>query len=254
MKVLLIEDEMLAAERLQLLLEQYDPAIQVLGCLESIEESVEWLKKNKPPDLLLMDIHLSDGHSFEIFRQVDLATPVIFTTAYDSYALDAFRHYSIDYILKPVTADALSTALKKYETFSTQVVQPQDPASKLGKVAPQLTTKYRDRFLAKVGLRTFFVQCENIAFFYADNKTVFLADVDGRRFIVNYSIERLESMLDSYHFFRVNRKIIVHSRMIDQVKPYFNNRLKITLRNQSQPEDIIVSRERVPAFKKWAAG
>lgn len=254
MKVLLIEDEMLAAERLRLLLKQYDPAIQVLGCLESVEESVEWLKQNNPPDLLLMDIHLSDGHSFEIFRQVDLATPVIFTTAYDHYALDAFRHYSIDYILKPVTADTLSTALKKFETFSHQVIQPQDPASTLEKVAPQLTTKYRDRFLAKVGLRTFFVQCENIAFFYADNKTVFLADADGRRFIVNYSIERLESMLDSYHFFRVNRKIIVHSRMIDQVKPYFNNRLKITLRNQSKAEEIIVSRERVPSFKKWAAG
>src|SRR6187397_433070 len=135
MNVLLIEDEMLAAERLRLLLKQYDLAIQVLGCLESIEESVEWLKQNNPPDLLLMDIHLSDGHSFEIFRQVDLATPVIFTTAYDHYALDAFRHYSIDYILKPITADSLSTALKKYETFSSQVIQPQAPDSTPDKIS-----------------------------------------------------------------------------------------------------------------------
>ncbi|MCX6324153.1 MAG: LytTR family DNA-binding domain-containing protein [Sphingobacteriales bacterium] len=254
MNILIIEDEALAAERLQLLLKQYDADIKVLGVLESIEESVQWLQKKASPDLFLMDIHLSDGHCFEIFNQVLIQRPVIFTTAFDNYALNAFQHYSIDYILKPVTAEALGAALNKYKAMAKAFTVP-DYKNWTGVLASDSSlAKYKDRFLAKVGPRTFFIQADEIAYFTADNKIVTLADREGNRFIVNYTIEKLEPLLDPHHFFRINRKMIVHSRSIEQVKPHFNNRLKLSLKNLKLSEDIIISRERVAAFKKWAEG
>ena len=253
MNILIVEDEMLAAERLRLLLKQYDPSIKVLACLESIAETVNWIKTKPHPDLLLMDIQLSDGHSFEIFKQVTINKPVIFTTAFDHYAIDAFRYLSIDYILKPVTAEALAAAIQKYRAMSVATL-PADYNFLVEKFQEKTITQYKDRFLAKVGQRTFFIQTDEVAYFYADNKTIYLADREGNKFIVNYSIEKLESLLDPYYFFRINRKMIVHSKMIDLVKPYLNNRLKLSLKALRMDEDIIVSRERVTAFKKWAEG
>jgi len=253
MNILIIEDELLASERLRLLLKQYDPSIHILACLESIEESIQWLQTKPHPDLLLMDIQLSDGHSFEIFKQVKLSPPVIFITAYDNYAINAFQHFSLDYILKPVTAQGLATAIQKYKSLASAFYPP-DYTAWAGQLKENLFTKYKDRFLAKVGSRTFFIQTDEIAYFYADNKIVYLADRQGNRFIINYTIEKLEPLLNPYHFFRINRKMIVHSKVIDLIKPFYNNRLKINLRNLSLQEDIIVSRERVPAFKKWAEG
>ena len=253
MNILIVEDEMLAAERLRLLLKQYDPSIKVLACLESIKETVNWIKTKPHPDLLLMDIQLSDGHSFEIFKQVNINKPVIFTTAFDHYAIDAFRYFSIDYILKPVTAEALASAIHKYRAMSVATL-PADYNSLVEKFQEKTVTQYKDRFLAKVGQRTFFIQTDEVAYFYADNKTIYLADREGNKFIVNYSIEKLESLLDPYYFFRINRKMIVHSKMIDLVKPYLNNRLKLSLKALKMEDDIIVSRERVTAFKKWAEG
>lgn len=253
MNILIVEDEMLAAERLHLLLKQYDPSIKVLACLESIKETVNWIKTKPHPDLLLMDIQLSDGHSFEIFKQVTINKPVIFTTAFDHYAIDAFRYFCIDYILKPVTAEALAAAIQKYRAMSLASL-PADYNSLVEKFQEKTVTQYKDRFLAKVGQRTFFIQTDEVAYFYADNKTIYLADREGNKFIVNYSIEKLERLLDPYYFFRINRKMIVHSKMIDLVKPYLNNRLKLSLKSLKLEEDIIVSRERVTAFKKWAEG
>ena len=253
MNILIIEDELLAAQRLQLLLAQYDPSIKVIGCLESIEESVQWLQTKPHPDLLLMDIQLSDGHSFEIFKQVKLFRPIIFTTAYDNYAIDAFRHNSIDYILKPVTAEGLATAIQKYRSLAA-AFSPPDYTVWAEQLKEKFLTRYKDRFIAKVGSRSFFIQTDEIAYFYADNKIVYLADRQGNRFIINYSIEKLEPLLDPYLFFRINRKMIIHSKMIDLIKPYYNNRLRICLRNLTTQEDFIVSRERVCAFRKWAEG
>ena len=253
MNILIVEDVMLAAERLRLLLKQYDPSIKVLACLESIKETVNWIKTKPHPDLLLMDIQLSDGHSFEIFKQVTINKPVIFTTAFDHYAIDAFRYFCIDYILKPVTAEALAAAIQKYRAMSLASL-PADYNSLVEKFQEKTVTQYKDRFLAKVGQRTFFIQTDEVAYFYADNKTIYLADREGNKFIVNYSIEKLERLLDPYYFFRINRKMIVHSKMIDLVKPYLNNRLKLSLKALRMDEDIIVSRERVTAFKKWAEG
>lgn len=251
MDIVIIEDEILAAERIQTLVKNYDPSINIVACLESIEESVEWLQTHTHPDLLLADIHLSDGHCFEIFKKVNYQKPVIFTTAFDNYALEAFRLLSIDYILKPVTAAVLASALNKYKNFVGTLVTTN--YSMLGEqVKEGSTNKYKDRFLAKVGQRSFFLQASEVAYFFADNKIVYLVDFEGNQFIINFTLEKLEPLLNPHDFFRINRRMIVNSKSIDQVKPYFNNRLKLILKGVKPAEDIILSRERVSDFKIWA--
>ena len=253
MNVIIIEDESLASERLKLLLKKYDPSIKVLASVESIEDTVQWLKTNPHPDLLLMDIQLADGHSFEIFKQVTINKPVIFTTAYDNYAIHAFHYYSIDYILKPVTAETLATAIRKFEMMTHPVNLP-DYKAWANKLREEGLSRYKDRFLAKVGQRTFFIQTDDIAFFYADNKTTYLVDKSNNKFIIHYNIESLDNLLDPYYFFRINRKIIVHSKLIDMAKPYLNNRIKLILKDFKNEHEFIVSRDRVPQFRKWAEG
>lgn len=252
MNVLIIEDESLAAEKLQSLVKEYDPSIQIMACLESVEETVEWLNKKNHPDLLLMDIHLSDGHSFEILKTTKVQKPIIFTTAYDNYAIDAFQHLSIDYLLKPVSAESLAKALNKYRSLVNSFV-PQDYSFLLEQFKEGFSaTRYKTRFLAKVGQRMFFIQENEVAYFAAENKIVFLIDREGNRFVINYTIEKLESLLNPKYFFRLNRKIIVHADMIEQVKPFPNNRLKVFLKGITPQEDIIISREKIIDFKTWA--
>lgn len=253
MKVVLIEDELLAAQKLELLIRQYDPTIEIVAMLESIEESVHWFHTKPLPDLLFMDIHLSDGSCFEIFKKVQLNQPVIFTTAFDEYALDAFHHFSIDYLLKPISAESLATSLNKFKSITTTFAAP-DYLQWALQLNKQVGRNYKDRFLAKIGSRSFFIETSQIAYFSADNKIVYLHDVDGNRFIINYTMEKLETILDPHLFFRINRKYIIHSRIINQVKPYFNNRLKLVFKNAMPDEEILVSRERVPAFREWAEG
>jgi DNA-binding LytR/AlgR family response regulator len=252
MDVVIIEDEVLAAERLQTLIKNFDASINIVATHESIEEAVQWLQTKPHPDLLFVDIHLSDGHSFEIFKKVNLQKPVIFTTAYDSYALDAFQLFSIDYILKPVTAESLAAAINKYKGIAGSIAANYSLLNE--QVRENFGTKYKDRFLAKVGQRSFFINAAEVAYFFADNKIVYLVDKEGNRFIINFTLEKLEPMLDPHDFIRINRKIIVHSQAIDQVKPHFNNRLKISLKAIKANEDMVVSRERVTAFKAWAEG
>lgn len=250
MDAIIIEDEMLAAERLQSIIKNYDASINVVAVLESIEESVQWLQAKPHPDLLFVDIHLSDGHSFEIFKKINLQKPVIFTTAFDNYALDAFHLFSIDYILKPVTAEALATAMNKYKSLAAMAAVNYSLLSDA--VKDNFGTRYKNRFLAKVGQRSFFLQADEVAYFFADNKIVYLVDKEGNRFIINFTLEKLEPLLDPHDFFRINRKMIIHSKAIEQVKPYFNNRLKLLLKGVKADEDIIISRERVGDFKEWA--
>lgn len=250
MDVVIIEDEMLAAERLQSLIKKYDNTINVIAVLESIEETILWMQTRPHPDLLLVDIHLSDGHSFEIFKKINLLKPVIFTTAYDSYALDAFHLFSIDYILKPVTAEALAAAINKYRQLTA--LSPVNYSLLSDSVRENFGMRYKNRFLAKVGQRSFFLEAGEVAYFFADNKIVYLVDREGNRFIINFTLEKLEPLLDPHDFFRINRKTIIHSKAIEQVKPYFNNRLKLLLKGIKPDDDIIISRERVPDFKQWA--
>ena len=251
MNVLIIEDEILASERLSLLIKQYDSTINILGSLESIEEAVKWLSTKAHPDLLFVDIHLADGHSFEIFKKIAVKKPIIFTTAFDKYALDAFQLFSIDYILKPVTAEALANAFTKYKLLASGFV-PADYGAMLQDVKESFSTKYKNRFLAKVGQRLFFIPVKEIIYFVAENKIVYLVTTEGKKYIVNIIMEKLETMVDPTLFFRANRKFMVHADAIEQVRPYDNNRLLIIIKNIASTEKIIISRERTTDFKNWA--
>ena len=248
MKVVIVEDEKLATERLKTLLLEYDPAIEIMTCLESIEDTVQYLKQYAYPDMLLLDIHLSDGQSFEIFKQVNYNRPVIFTTAYDQYALEAFKMFSIDYILKPITREALAAAINKLKSVSVSF-----SAMDFSRMLPELRgQQYKRRFLGKVGQRLFFITTDNICFFQADNKIVYLVDKEGNRYVVEHTMESLEEQLDPRQFFRINRSFIVSIDAIEQVKPYYNSRLKLSVKCSSNQEDMVVSRERVAGFKQWA--
>lgn len=251
MTVLIVEDEQLAQERLEMLLKDYDPSINIAGKLESVEEAVQWLNSRPHPDVILLDIHLADGDSFEIFKRTSTQKPIIFTTAYENYAIDAFQLFSIDYILKPVTAQSLAAALNKYKNLSAAFT-PHNYELLIEQVKDNFLNNYKTRFLAKVGQRLFFVQAEEVAFFSADNKIVYLTDREGNRFVINATIDKLESELNPKDFFRVNRSTIIHAGVLEQIKPYPNNRLKLQLKNITTTEEIIISRERVQAFKEWA--
>lgn len=251
MTTIIIEDEKLAAERLQLLLQQCDPGITVLAVMDSVEESIAWLKIKPLPDFILLDIHLADGSAFEIFGQVNIIAPVIFTTAYDQYALDAFKVLSIDYLLKPVTAEALTSSILKLKTLR-QASTPAVNYNQLLQLLQQAQQKFKTRFVGKVGQKLFFIDTAEVAYFLADNKIVYLYATDGNRYIIEYTLEALEKMLDPKQFFRVNRSVIVKAMAINQVKPYINSRLKIIFKAGAQTEEAIVSREKVNDFRTWA--
>ncbi len=252
MDILIIEDEILASERLQILIKNYDPTINIVGSLESVEEAIQWLSTKKHPDLLLVDIQLADGHSFDIFKKVPTSKPIIFTTAYDQYALEAFQLLSIDYVLKPVTAEALSNAFNKYKSLTQNNNTQNNFDEVLAYVKENLTSKFKNRFLAKVGQRVYFIPVHEVAYFVADDKIVHLVTRDGKRYIKNATIEKLEKIVDPKLFFRANRKIILHIDAIEQIKPYDNNRLLVVLKNINPAEEIIISREKTPDFKAWA--
>jgi two-component system, LytTR family, response regulator LytT len=248
MQVLILEDEPLAVERLQILLGQCKYKIIVCAVLDSVQEAVNWFNEHPAPDLVLMDIELADGKSFELFRQTDIRIPVIFTTAYDQYALDAFKYYSIDYLLKPVTREALCASLDKLEHMMPK------PVPALDELVQRLKTpSYKSRFLARAGQRLFFVNEEEVHYFIADNKLVYLTDKDGNKLLVDHTLEKLEALLNPAYFFRLNRKVIARISGIKQVKPYVNGRMKVLFKNHTaEPEDTIISRDRVSHFKEWA--
>lgn len=251
MKCLIIEDEILAAERLQLLLKQYDRSATVLGIIDSVEESVNWFRSNQPPDFVLMDIQLSDGSAFDIFKQVNITAPVIFTTAFDQYALEAFKVLSIDYLLKPVSLHSLGQALDKLKRLKSGVSMPVIDYSKILQLL-QEQSSFKTRYVGKSGSKLHFIETKEISFFSAENKVVFLTKLDGNRYLVDQTLEQLETMLDPKLFFRINRSIIIHIASVTQVKPYLNSRLKAILKSGANPEEVIISRERVNDFKMWA--
>ena len=248
MKALIIEDEVMAAKALQRLIGEVSPSMEIVGVLESIEESVEWLEQKPMPDLMFMDIHLADGSSFAIFEKVNITCPVIFTTAYDEYALKAFEVNSIDYLLKPISKEALERALAKYYALSEKRVN----ANQIDKLLSQLGEKkrYRSCFLLPERDKLVPLPVSSIVYIYIDAKTVKIITTGGKVYYMNHTLDDIMSELDPLVFFRANRQFIVSRDSIKDVSVWFGNKLAINL-NVEVPEKIIVSKARVGEFKAW---
>ncbi|WP_159466763.1 LytTR family DNA-binding domain-containing protein [Dyadobacter sp. 3J3] len=251
MKVLILEDEALSAKRASQLLTEHDPAIEVMDTLDSIEEAALWLNQNPEPDLMLLDIHLADGLCFSLFDKVSVKSPVIFTTAYDQYALQAFKINSIDYLLKPLDKKDLTKALTKYHNLN------QDRKSisaldieKLRMTIQSLTKKYKSRFLVRFGDTILFKYIEEVAYFYADGKSVFMVTNEGKKYLMDSNLESLEEMVDPALFFRINRKVIARIEAILKVKTLLSSRLQVFLKPAFN-QDVFVSKYRSNDFKTW---
>jgi len=246
MNILIIEDEKPAAEKLKQLIRRLEPDAGILSSPDSVRESVQWFKHNPPPDLVFMDIQLGDGLSFEIFEQVEVDCPVIFTTAYDEYALRAFKVNSIDYLLKPVDVEELRSALKKFRRISGQ----KPDKSVFDQVLKSLTKEYKSRFLVKVGEHIKSLPAAQIQCFYSMDKSTFVLTSENRNYDLDYTLDQIESLVDPSSFFRISRKFIINLEFIKDIISYTNSRLKVVLQGETQDE-LIVSREKVRDFKGW---
>jgi len=250
--VLIVEDEAPAVRRLESLLMSYDPAIRITAIIDSIEDAVLWFKTCPHPDLVFMDIMLADGQSFEIFEQVDLRIPVIFTTAYDEFAIKAFKVNSIDYLLKPIEAEKLEFSLTKYKSLLLTPEKMKQVMESLlaGKFTTQAAPAYKTRFLVKVGDKFVPVQISDVSYFSFEDKLTFLNTAEGKRYMLDYTLDELEAITDPHYFFRLNRQIIVSFDTIKTVHNYFNGKLKVYL-NNALPEGIVVSKDKAQLLKSW---
>ncbi|MFC5408409.1 LytR/AlgR family response regulator transcription factor [Larkinella bovis] len=255
MDVLVIEDEELAVRKLTKLLQDVDNTIRIVGTAASVRASVQWLKSNATPDLILMDIELADGQSFEIFEQTPVESPVIFTTSYDEYALRAFKVNSIDYLLKPIKRHELEASLEKHRKLRNPAENETGGKMAIDALVQQLRqqiqpTEYRKRFLVKHLSQWMPIEVADIAYFYSEEGVSLFRTRSNQKFSVDYTLDELEAMLDPVQFFRANRQFIVDINSVQQIHPYFNNKLKLTLK-PSPEEEVLVSRERATEFKKW---
>lgn len=250
MNILIIEDERPNAERLRRLIQGIKPQANILSVLESVSESVEWLETHERPDLIMMDIKLSDGLSFEIFDKTQLVDiPIIFTTAYDEYAIKAFKQYSIDYLLKPVDKDELAMAFEKYDQLDIMVNKATNPS--IEKLLDEFRPKnFRTRFLLSYrdGFKTIMVS--DVLYFYSEQKITKARLADGTDEIIPHTMDELEQQLDPKLFFRANRQFIICINAVEHVYNYFNNKLKVAMRKNTDVE-IIVSRDKAPLLKNW---
>lgn len=251
MKVVIIEDEAFAAMRLKKMIQEYDPQIQIVAELESVAESVRWFKANPEPDLIFLDIHLEDDLSFAIFDQVNILSPIIFTTAFDEYAIKAFKLKSIDYLLKPIVHEELAAALKKYEHFSGLNRHAVDLQS-LYNLITTSEKKYRERFSISIGTKLKMVELSDTAYFFVLDKGTFLRTYQGHTYLIDYTLDKLEEMLNPVSFFRINRKYLINVASIVNMVSYSRGRVKLELKPPADDEfDAIVSIDRSGEFKKW---
>jgi DNA-binding LytR/AlgR family response regulator len=251
MRILIVEDEPLAAERLGTLLRKADPRVVIAGHCDSVKKAVKWFQQHEAPDLIFLDIQLGDGLSFEIFDHVVVDSPVIFTTAYDAYALEAFRLNSIAYLLKPVKFEELGAAMTKYRAspyFTGDSGAGQQKA--VEKVQQMLTREYKKRFLIKSGVHFRSIPVEEILYFCSQEKATFAILATGKTCLFDHTLEQLEALLDPAIFFRTNRKYIISVSAIADMITYSNSRLKLVLKNCND-QDVFVSRERLQDFRSW---
>lgn len=253
MKALIVEDEPFAQQELKRLLLATNRDIEIAACIDSVEDTVEWLQSNPLPDLIFLDIQLSDGLSFEIFRQVKILCPVIFTTAFDEYAIQAFKVNSIDYLLKPVKQANLDAALSKfYEIRESYKVNnmPAFDLSKLEQLLNPAKKEFKTRFIARLGDQIKHLAVEDIGWFYADDNVVFLVNKSNNRYIIDYTLDQVGLHLDPSKFFRLNRSYIADIKSIGKVSRYFNGRLLVEL-IPAAPEQVFVSRAKAQEFIEW---
>ncbi len=247
MKIVLIEDEKPAAEKLKKALLKINSSFEIIAVLGSVQSAEEWFNEQPMPELLFMDIELSDGLSFQLFDKIKITCPIIFCTAYDEYWQEAFEHNSIDYLLKPVNQDKLEQALSKYETLKQHFAQ---NLQQLLQSQQQRNTEYKKRFLVKRGADYISIKIEDIAYFYATHKLVCMVDNHNQKFILDQSLADLEKETDPSVFYRVNRKYLVNVSAIQKIKSYPKSKLQLELQPTAQ-EEVIISQENVTAFKEW---
>lgn len=247
MKVVIVEDERLAAEKLERLLDQINSDINVLKVLESVEESINWFSENPVPDLIFMDIQLDDGISFEIFDAIKIKTPIIFITAYDEYAIRAFKVNSVDYLLKPIEQSALENALQK---FTTIYAEKRSFEERVSQVFQQMTQQYKTRFFIKIGSKFQSVLVNDICCFFVEERSSFLKSMAGKTYDLDYSLDQLQKMVNPEQFYRINRNFLVNINCIDEIISYSSSRLKLKLKSETSG-DLIVSRDKVSEFKHW---
>lgn len=251
MNILIVEDEQLAAENLVTELMKAEPTVKVLGVIETVRAAVDWLNTHPAPDLILMDIQLADGLSFEIFSLTYVPCPVVFTTAFEEYAIRAFKVNSIDYLLKPVKATDISFALEKFRVYQASSRGISPPGNfPVDKAMQMLGTRYKSRFLVRAGEHIRPLKVSDIQCLYSLGKATFLMDERGASYDIAYSLEQLELLLDPVHFFRINRKYIINSAAIRDIIAYSGSRLRIVLHKFNE-DDLVVSRSRVNDFKSW---
>lgn len=253
MKILIVEDEPLAAAQLAALIAGIQPDAQILAVCDTVESTINWIESNALPDLAFFDIHLGDGLSFEIFKRTKFNVPVIFTTAYDKYTLQAFKVNSIDYLLKPIDKAELQQAITKFtqttgsnaSSFSGEQVQ--------GLIQSILQKEYRKRFLVKIGTHLKAVLTSDVSFFYSFQKGTYLKTFEDKNYLLDQPLETIEELIDPEHFFRINRKYIVALNSITDVSVYSNSRLKLKVKG-AEEDDFFVAREKVKSFKNWLEG
>ncbi|MEZ4829758.1 MAG: LytTR family DNA-binding domain-containing protein [Bacteroidia bacterium] len=255
MKILIIEDELNASQRLEKMIAELMPDAEIVAVLDSVEAAVDWFNSHSHPDLIMLDIHLADGSSFEIFSETEVKSPIIFTTAYDEYAIKAFKVNSVDYLLKPIKKEELSKSLEKFGKIydANKVLIDNLDYSKLAEALEKNRAEYPERIVIRYGQHIKAIEIAEAAYFYVDSRVTFMKTHTGKSYPVDYNLDQLEGMLDPKKFFRINRKFIINISAIDQMYTYSKSRVKINL-NPPVDDDTIVSSERAATFKRWLTG
>lgn len=251
-KILILEDEEAAAKRLQKLIGEMLPEANVLAIIPSVKNGIEWFTGNEPADLIFADIQLNDGTSFDIFKKTPVTSPVIFTTAYDAYMLNAFKLNSVDYLLKPIKKDELSAAIEKFKTIHHANKKHDDNFQQLIE-ALQKAPQYKQRFVLRIGEHMKIIEVADIAYFYTEHKANFIVTKEAKRYLADNTLDQLEEMLDPKHFFRINRQFIISYGSIAEMFTYSKARVLIKL-NPPSKLDTIVSTDRSATFKAWLSG